>query len=151
MSNPTIRPCLFGRDLSRWGSALTGVGLARVRADQPAMSNERRLSGCSVMRLTTTECARALSLARTRGSDSDAAVRVDEAGDDGTPVAGPAQALGPGCEEAPRTRGGVRFAVSASAAIKLVRGCARLDTHGTGPDRWLPQATTAGQEEFLGN
>jgi hypothetical protein len=50
MSNPTIRPCLFGPNLSRRSSALIGVGLARVSADPPATSNERRLSCCSMMK-----------------------------------------------------------------------------------------------------
>ena len=53
MSNPAIRPCLLSPNLRRQGSPLTGVGQARVGAEQSATSDERRLSCFAVMKLPT--------------------------------------------------------------------------------------------------
>jgi hypothetical protein len=45
---------ILGQNLRRRGSDLTGFDLARLRADQHATSDERRLSCCSLMKLNVT-------------------------------------------------------------------------------------------------
>ena len=65
ISDPASRPCLFGPNLCRRGSTLTRGGLTRVSADQPATSNERRLSCYSAMKINK-PCVQGYSLSQAK-------------------------------------------------------------------------------------